>query len=236
MTSIRIQLKKIAKDFSLNYHKKWFIYAGISKKQEILTEFLSPCPDPLYNKYGKTIKERLKNLDKFVSSKDFKECCKRFGGAVCTKKGLQNDKKIIKLISNPLVKKELEALIKIREKYLANYDHVAILTRTNIKKEKEWLFKHILMHEWIHLLLYKNNIKFQKKGARYYAYDEGLCDFFCALATNNLNKLELFEEKETYPLEKSGWTYAIKFRNWLKNCKTSKQRKNKILDIYKKLK
>ncbi len=232
---IKLQLKKLAKDFGLNFYSNWFVYDWISKKQEILTEFLSTCPDPLYNKYGRTVKERLNNLDKSVSSADFKKCCKLFGGQVYTKKGLQNDKKTLQRINNPLVKKELKQLIKIAEKHLINSDNVALLTRTNIKKEKEWLFEHILIHEWIHLLLYKNNVKFQKKGATYYAYDEGLCDYFCALAGNNLNKLELFRDKQPYPLEKSGWIYAIKFRYWLKNCKTPKDRKRKIWEIYNEL-
>lgn len=230
--AIKSQLKHLASEFNLEYNPNWFNYDWISKKQEILDEFLSDCPDPLYNKYGKTVPQRIKNLDKFVNSRDFKSCLKRFGGQVCTKKGLKDNKEILKKISNQEVKKELKKLIKTANKYLKNSDSVALLTKTLIKKEQEWLMKYILRHEWIHILLYKNSIQFKKKGIKYYPYDEGLNQYLAAFADNNLKKLEVFRDEEDYSVEKKGWIYAIKFRNWLKDSKTPEERRNKIQEIY----
>lgn len=233
---IKAQLKKIAQEFNLKFNINWFVFDWISKEQEIFTEFLSDCEDPVYNKYGKTLKKRILNLDKFIASKDFGDCIKRFGGQVYTKKGVENDQETLEKIKNSRAKKELKQLIKTAQKHLKHSDNVALLTKTKIKKEKEWLFKHVLLHEWVHLLLYKNKIKFQNKGSKYWKYDEGLNEFLINYSINSLDKLEKLRDQEKYPYEKQYFIYAIKWRAWLKNCKTPQQRKSKILEVYRRLK
>ena len=91
INQIKSQIRKIAKEFDLKYKAEWFNVMWISKRQEILTEYIGDCPDPIYNKYGKTAEQRIKNLDKFVNSKDFLNCLKRFGGQVAEKRTLKKE-------------------------------------------------------------------------------------------------------------------------------------------------
>jgi len=235
ISQIKSQIKKIAKDFDLEYNTKWFDYIWISKRQEILIEFVGDCPDPIYNKYGKTILQRIKNLDEFVNSKDFQKCIKRFGGQVAEKKDLQKEERLYKKISNKKIREELlNVYLKVKEK-LKNAEQIALITKTNIKKEKEWIEKFILRHEWIHILLYKNRIEFQKINSNYWKYDEGLVEFLGVYIDRNLDKLEKFRDEEQYPTEKQNWIYAIKFRKLFENISNPKERKIKIKNLMRRL-
>lgn len=204
---IKSQLKKLAKEFALKYNEKWFNYMWISKRENVLLEYILACPDPIYSKYGKTSQQRAKNLSKFLSSAEFRKCLKRYGGQVVYKKDL--NKKMFEKNSE---------LLKLYTK-LKKADVTALLTKTDVKKEKEHLIRSILRHEWIHVLLKKNNIYFQKKGKKYWPYDEGLNEYMAAFLDNDLNNIEKHMAKEKYPMEKKYWKYAIKFRNLLKNKK-----------------
>lgn len=235
INKIKKQIKNIAKDFGLKYDLKWFEYMWISKRQEILIEFVGTCPDPIYNKYGKTPNQRIKNINKFVKSKDFLKCIKRFGGQVAEKKTLKEEEKMYRKISNKKIKKELLRIhFKIKDK-LKETNQIALLTKTNIKKEKEWIEKDILRHEWLHILLCKNKINFQKINKKYWKYDEGLVEYLGSYIDKNLSKLEKFRDKENYPMEKQNWIYAIKLRGLLKNTLTSGERKRKIDELIKRL-
>lgn len=235
INQIKSQIKKIAKEFDLKYKAEWFNIMWISKRQEILTEFIGDCPDPLYNKYGKSLEQRIRNLNKFVNSKDFLNCLKRFGGQVAEKRTLKKEENWYKKIQNKKIRLELLKLnAKIKTK-LKKTNQIALLTKTNIKKEKDWLGKYILRHEWIHILLHKNKVSFQEVHKKYWSYDEGINEYLGAYLDRTLNKLEKFRDKETYPMEKKNWVYAIKFRELLKNKTTSKQRKETIKELVKRL-
>ena len=93
--TIKFQIKKIANEFNLKYNSKWFAYLWISVRMEILTEYIGFCPDPIYEKYGKTPAERIRNIKEFETSKDFKKCLKRYGGQAVSKKDLSKEKSLI---------------------------------------------------------------------------------------------------------------------------------------------
>jgi len=212
--SIKSQLKKLAKEFALKYKGEWFVYAWVSKRENVLLEYIMGCPDPVYSKYGLTEKQRAKNISKFLASAEFRKCLKRYGGQVVYKKEWNkrrfgDNSKLLKLYN------------KFKKK-----DAIALLTMTNKKKEKGYLMKYILRHEWIHILLKKNNIYFQKKGRKYWPYDEGLNEYMASFLDNDLANLEKHMKNEKYPMEKKYWEYAIKFRDLLKNKKGSLERKN----------
>jgi hypothetical protein len=226
---IKNELRSLAEDFNLKFNEKWFNFVWISKKQEILAEFLSNCQDPIYKKYGKNLHDRIDNFDQFIQSKDFCEGCKRFGGSVYSKEDLGKYKKIIKKIKNPIIKKEIKKFIIITEKKLKNLEYIPILTKTKIKNEEQWLFKYILRHEWIHLLLNKNKITFSD-----WRYNEGLNEYLGSFAGRNLKDLEVFRDKEKYPYQKQYFIFAIKFRNWMRNINSSKDRKMKLMELVKK--
>ena len=58
MKKIKNQLKIVAKHLDLKYDANWFNYMWISKREEILSEYIGYCPDPIYEKYGKSPSEK----------------------------------------------------------------------------------------------------------------------------------------------------------------------------------
>lgn len=228
---VKSQIKKLAKDFDLKYDFEWFKYLWISVRHEILTEYIGECPDPLYQKYGKSSKQRIKNIDKFMSSKDFENCLKRYGGQVATKGGLKKEEKLMKQIKDKKLKNELLKFNEKLKKQFGKSDFLALLTIPRNKKEKEWQMKFCLRHEWIHILVQKNKIHFQDISKKYWPYDEGIDEYMAAYLDNTLNKLEKFRDKENYPMERKNWVYAIKFRELLKEKNTPKERKKAIFDL-----
>ncbi len=233
---IKTQIKKIAKEFDLKFNPEWFNYMWIPIRHEILTEYLGDCPDPVYKKYGKTPKERIKNIDKFVNSVDFKKCLKRFGGQISDKKDLKQEEKWINQIKNERIKEEMLALHCRIKKKLAKTDKLALLTIPSNKKQKEWQLKNCLRHEWIHILLEQNKIHFQKINKKYWKYDEGLITYIEAFTDKKLKKLEKMRDEEDYPMEKQYYVYAMRFRKILENKKIPKERKQEIIKLMKELK
>ena len=235
--NIKNQLKHLARDFDLNYNPSWFDVMWIPTRLEILTEYVGDCPDPIYIKYGKTPEARNHNISKFVNSKDFKDCLKRYGGQVASRSELKKEVKWVSQIKDKKIKKELLAFYEKLAKKLNKTSYIALLTIPKSKKEEYWQLKFILRHEWIHILLSRNNIDFQKaKSKDYWRYDEGINDYMGAYLDNSLNKLEKFRDKEKYSMEKQNWIYAIKFRELLKDCRTPKERKRVLTKFIKNLK
>src|SRR3989344_5511489 len=103
---VRYQIKKLAKEFDLKYNTGWFKHLWITAKSHILTEYIGDCPDPIYQKYGKNPQQRIKNIGKFISSKDFKVCLRRYGGQVVQRNELKQQKKWIKKIKKKKKKKK----------------------------------------------------------------------------------------------------------------------------------
>lgn len=233
---IKLQIKKLAKEFDLKYDSSWFGYMWISVKNEILTEYVGMCPDQIYQKYGKTAKQRIENIDKFVASKDFETCLKRYGGQVAKKSELKLEERLIKQIKDGKLKRELLKFNKKLKNKFGKTDFLALLTIPRNKKEKDWQMKFCLRHEWIHILLEKNGIYFQKFSKKYWVYDEGINEYMGAFLDGKLNELENLRKREKYSMEKKNWIYAIKFRKLLENKKTPKERKEAILSLTSKLK
>ncbi|MBU0760429.1 MAG: hypothetical protein KJ858_01940, partial [Nanoarchaeota archaeon] len=215
-SQIKAQIKKLAKEFDLKYNPEWFNFMWITTRQEILTEYIGDCPDPIYMKYGKTPNERIKNIDKFVNSKDFKSCLKRVGGQVTSRKEWKKELKWFKKIEDISLRNELLKLHYQIKKKLDKTEHLALLTKTKIIKWKKWMMTHCLRHEWIHILLDKNKVQFQEINKKYWPYDEGINEYLGCYLDGTLSKLEKFRDKETYPMEHKNWVYAIKLRELLK--------------------
>jgi len=224
-------MKKLAEEFDLEYNSDWFEHLWISVRYEILTEYIRTCPDPIYQKYGKTAEQRIKNIGKFVNSKDFKDCLKRYGGQVAQKSELKQEEKWIKQIKDKNLRNELLKFHEKLKKQFGKTDFLALLTIPRNKKEKEWQTRFCLRHEWIHILLDKNKIQFREIAKRYWLYDKGINEYMGAYLDGTLDKLEKFRDKEEYPMEKKYWVYAIKLRELLKDKKTPKERDKALLDL-----
>lgn len=120
-------------------------------------------------------------------------------------------------------------------KKMGKAGYIALLTRTKIKKHYEWQMKYGLRHEWIHILLGKNKIKFQEIDKKLWPYDEGVNEFMGCFIDENLGNLEEFRNKENYPIEHLNWVYAIRFRELFKDKTTPKQKKKVIFKLMKRL-
>lgn len=227
------QIKEIAGNFNLKFKDEWFKFEWVSTRQEILSEYYFMCPDPIYNKYGKNQRDRIRNFNYFVNSKDFKKCLKRYGGQVMSEFG--NLKKQISKITQNNLREELNGLIESLNKKRGNSKTLAVLTLPKNVKQKKWLLNHCLRHEWIHILLDKNKIRFQDINKKYWPYDEGINEYLSAFLEKGLSKLEKKRDNENYPMEKKYFIYAIKFRELLKHCKTPPERRSKILKFMESL-
>jgi len=236
ISKVKAQLKKISKDFALKFDKEWFKHLWISNRLEILTEYLGTCPDPIYQKYGKNPNERIRNLDKFVDSRDFKECLKRYGGQVAHRSELKQEEKWIKQINNKKIRKELLEFHAKLKKSFGKAKFLALVTKPRNEKERKWQLSYCIREEWIHILLDINKIKFQDIKKKYWPYDEGIATYFAFYLENKLNRLEKFRDKEKYPMEKEYYIYAIKFRQLFKNKKSPEDRKKALIKLLNSLK
>jgi len=232
---LKNKLKHISQDFNLKYNSNWFNVLWISKRYARYLEYVGMCFDPIYTRFGKTIQKRIENMDKFESSKEYKKIKKEFSGQAITKEEVIKGIKDCKKIKNEKLKKELLDLHHLVLKNLKE-DNLALLTKTNNKKQKEILLNSILFHEWIHLLLIKNKIYFKSEGDKFWKYDEGLVTYLEYYSKNRLNYLESTKNKVKYPSQKLYFVYAIKFRKLLKDAKTPKEIKYSILNLLKSLK
>ncbi len=189
MINILHELETISKRLNLNFNKAWFRYVWITKEQEIFTEYLSDCRDPIYEKYGHEISERVKNIEKFYKSTDYSSCIQRYGGQVINKKSLSGWRFIAKGFENKELKEMLLDFCTRLDKNIDHLEKIAALTETSIKKEKEHLMISILLHEWIHVLLEHNKIR-----AKNWKYNEGLVTYVEYLIKNTLEELERHEK------------------------------------------
>ena len=229
---IKEQIEKISRDFDLKYNLNWFNLLWISKRQARYLEYLGMCFDPIYTRFGNTIKKRIENIEKFESSKEFKKIKNEYSGQVITKSEVAKGIKNCRRIKDFKLKNELLNLYK---KILNNLkeDNLALLTETINKKHKDILLNSILFHEWIHLLLIKNKIFF--KLEKNWKYNEGLVTYLEYYSQDRLNFLESTKKKVKYPSQKIYFVYAIKFRELLKNANNGIEKKNILLNLVKSL-
>lgn len=232
---VKNQIEKIAKDFNLKYKSEWFDFMWISIRYEILTEYIGGCWDSIYKKYGKTTKQRAKNIDKFVNSGDFQKCLKRYGGQIFDLKSIKEDIKIVNLIENKKLRNELVKFYDSCLKKLKNngLKKMSAITKPRNEKEKKWQIEYCLREEWLHNLMKYNCICYQNKNKNYWVYDEGIATFFAYYLDKKLNQLEKARDKEKLLDEKKYYTYAIKFRELFKTAKTAKERELILRTVYK---
>jgi hypothetical protein len=208
---IRKELFKLSKDVGLNFSQNLFKMIWITKEQEILTEYLSDCKDKVYEKYGKNINRRLQNLEKFYSSKDYKKCIKRYGGQVFNKRSISDLKSLRNNIKNKQILDILnDLLFRIKKANNSRLDRIALLTETKKEKELQVLCYKILRHEWIHILLEENKIRFKD-----WRYNEGIVTYFEAYLDHLLSYLDKPLKKEKYSFNIECLKKAIYFKNVL---------------------
>ena len=232
---IKKDLRKIAKDFNLKYSSAWFDYLLITKREGRYLEYVGMCWDPIYTPFGKTIEKRIENIEKFDKSSVLKKILKRYGGQMITSKEIKKGLKDCKKIKDQKLRKELLALhLLIQKKMKTTY--LALLTKTNSNKEKEFLMRVVLKHEWIHELLFRNGVNFGKINyENFWKYDEGLTTFMDYYLCNRLGWLENMKKRTKYLSAKIDYTYATKFRKLLEDKRTPKGRKEVLVNLKREL-
>ena len=224
LRKIKRRIEKITKKFDLKYDEKIFKVVFLPRKELYLINYLCMCPDPIFEKYGKSFRKRVKNLKKFVEQ-DLKKVCKKPGGAVISWKDLKKIRKFIK--------KELFQKIE-KSKTIKNLIVIVSLPKNRFS------YYTILFHEWLHLLLLFNHIVFQRKR-RNWELDEGLVTYL--QISSRLKKLNISAylkkkiTKSKNELEKIYLEKALFFNNVFKNTKTPKERRRiliRLLNQYKK--
>jgi len=231
INNIRLKIKKLARDFNLNYNPKWFDYIILSRKENEIIKFILGCPAPGYNAFGIYQYQRKKNINLFIGSDEFKILSKNYGGQVIRKSGLQMINKYALLIKDKELKDSLKKSIqkiKIKFKKLEEIgiSYIAAITKTNSAKEKKEIIKIVLRHEWIHTLLFKNSIEFKDKR-----YNEGLVTYLEGFLDNDLDKFIKIESSIKDQFLKEYYTYALKFMVLLKRPKTPTKRKEAICNL-----
>jgi len=238
---IKLDIKRVAKAFDLEYNNNWFDYIEISGSESEIIKYLLDCPDPVYSRFGKTSDEKIENLYLFINSEEYKRRIKSEGGQVSTKYSLKQQKRLTKMIKDRKIKFNLVKLnekIHKKLKKLATFgiNDIALITKSGIGNERDIILRDILRHEWIHILLFKNKIVFKRINKKYYVYDEGMATFLEFYLNNNLNDLEKIEENAKDSFGKFYYSYAIKFRELIKDKSEPRERKKEIFRLMKDLK
>lgn len=210
------KLKNLANDFGLKFDSKKFNVVSTSKEDVILYLYLIGCPDREYVKFGKNKTLRMKNIEKFLRSKEFYTLKRKYAGTIIEHKALKKVK--LKQIKNIEIRKKAMNLIKNLSK---RKDRTALLPIIRNKKEGKFLLNVVLFHEWIHTLLLENGIYFQKKTMKKWYLDEGLASYMQTFAEKG--KSDLSNKANNYK-NKSIKKGFIFWNGLLKDKLTSKER------------
>jgi hypothetical protein len=238
MKEIKGKLQKIAKNISIKYNPYWFKYMWLSKRENILLEYLWMCPDPVYERYGKNSFVRAKNIENFLSSREFEvELLHRFGGQVINKESFKRYfPNWIEEIENSMIKRDYLNIYNKIDKRLGKSEHIAILTKSDKESEKAKLKSFVLFHEWIHILINKNNLTFSSSVRDNWKFNEGLVTYLQESSVGKLDKLEEgVKYWNDYNFQKQYYIYAIIFRELLKKINNPKKRREAIINLRKSL-
>lgn len=233
-TKILDLIRKLAKNFDLKYSSKSFVYLVMSKEEIVLRNFLGGCPEPDFNKFsGKKKDNRLKNILKFVNSREFIKHKKKPQGCVILLKEAKHELNLAKKIRDKNLKKKF---IKIYGKINKNIGKcgLILISRPETKMEQR-IMKNILSHELVHQLLISNNIEFYEIRHSLWVWDEGLCVYMDHFIYNEQDK---FKDKPKKIKGKLWQTYGVYAHKWYKlfdNIKNPKERKKIILKKKKNL-
>lgn len=237
LKKVRQNIQELAIQFGLKYKKELYKVTFLTSEELTILQFLTSCPEPFYIKFGKTDEERIKRIDEFLSSKDYANLTKkRFGGSGVDVKRFRDN---IKKLKNVGVKEKCKNILKKLKPTISNISIVVSLPQT--ERQRKFVFRTILFHEWIHILLISNGIYFQDIKREYWKLDEGLTTYLQTLFKkkrvdiSEIIKGEIKRSKKPslFPLYAKN---ALKFNAILKNKENPTERRKAILNYYKKLK
>lgn len=225
-------IKKTAEGFGLVFDIKFFSYIYLTKEELVLRNFISGCPDYNFEKFGKTIEKRVKNIGRFVNSSDFERHCREAQGCVINLAQALQEQRFVRSWARGGWRKKL---LRMYDKIMVNCtDELILVFKPSVKKEEK-IAEGVLSHELMHQLLDHNNIEFAKLDPKYWELDEGLATYFDYYSIGRQKLLEHAKKTKN----KMHDIYAVnakKFALMLNKLKTPSDRKNALLNFYHKLK
>lgn len=218
MLKIIENIQTLSKRLKLDFDKNWFDFVWVTKEQEALTVYLSDCRDEVYEKYGHEISERVDNLEKFYNSQDYQNLIKICGGQMISKDSFSGYREFVNEFKNGEIKRILLDFCSRVDEKIGNLEKVAVLTETDDEKEENRLLNGILSHEWIHVLLEKNNLR-----PKNWRYNEGLVTYIDYFMRERLNDLEEHEKTMQSDFGREYFRNAIFFRDLVKEIPDEKK-------------
>jgi len=176
LEAIRHQVQRIAKEFNLGYQEESYNLLFISKRECCLRNYLTA---PMYAEFGATPQERAWNVEKFLNSSLYAQITGpgSVEGCVMARKELEEERAVIVQVRDPSLRAEYEALYDKLAHHMAG-GRLTLLARPENEEERRRL-EHLVLHEWLHVLLMDNGIVFQDR-AKSWEWDEGLVTYLMA--------------------------------------------------------
>lgn len=227
------RIKKTAEDFGLIYDPRFFNYILATREELVLRNFISGCPEYNFEKFGKTLEKRVKNIGRFVNSSEFKKHVKEAQGCVINKIQALQEQRFIRSWARGSWRKKL---LKVYDKILVHcIDELILVFKPETKKEQA-ISEGVLSHELMHQLLDHNNIEFAKLNSKNWEIDEGLATY---LDHYSIGKHKLLEKKQKKGKSEMHNIYAENGRTFallLNKLKTPQQRIDVLRKYYDKMK
>jgi hypothetical protein len=168
-------VKGVAEHFGLGFDKSDYNYLFVSSEQKTLLDFLGGCPAPPHDKWD--VENRSQYVHEFIESSDFIEYVKglTFGGNAMMSGVRHTLRKLPDCSDYPDWVNDLKDRFDSQEN---NVDTpTALLFTSDGFSVSSKRLEILLIHEWMHLLFFKNSIEFQKvypSEKDIWLYDEGL--------------------------------------------------------------
>ena len=136
----------------MKFDIKIFKKNTVSKLDCILLQFITGAPfPPEFNRFGMTLKQRAKNIDRFLSS----DMSIYYGDGLVV--DIAETLGVIKNIKNQKTKKRLLVLLNGFKTYAGEAVVLGKLEKTDKRKK----ISRVLYHEWIHVLVDYNKLTFK---------------------------------------------------------------------------
>lgn len=167
----------ISKTFGLKFVSNRFQYLIVSAQEQLILDFLGGCPAPPHDKWDLGLKVRQNSLLQFIECSEVEAYRNKLtiGGSVLDSDVIFTLGECITYESMPVWVIKLHSRLKTLVS--SQSDSITLLFVNNHDHASLKRLKILLVHEWIHLIFFDNQIKFQEKFSNIensWLYDEGL--------------------------------------------------------------
>jgi len=223
-------LKNVAKAFDLNLdYAGGFKYLVLTKREIIIRNFLSDCPDPVYVRYGNRDKQNIGlNVEKYLDSEDYEKEFQIPQGCVISERELEKELTFVPNIPFQNLKKEVETSYSKIKEHMGISKRLTLIWNPSEEESESEIPKEILLHEFVHELLESNGIL-----PRSWKWNEGLVTY---ITNYVLGFLHRYKEEPKRVQQEMWYTYQEYTRKWinlLEKESNPKKRKEIILDKIK---